>query len=111
MLARRLSYSRQLLCLVVWGLSAAMISSRHNKPHSPETEIKIFRRLSVAAYTAGSLKTVHTQSSHPMDCLYLYMYGCAYTYGCPSECSAEEYYNNSDILCVGRQLSLLCVWL
>ena len=43
-----------MLCLVVWGLSSATVSSWHNKPHSLEREIKSSGR-SAAAYINGGV--------------------------------------------------------
>ena len=61
-------YSKPLLCLVVWGLSSAMPSSWHNKPHSPEREINPPKTECVCKHGGGRWKRSHTQSSHPMDC-------------------------------------------
>ena len=61
-----------LVCLwIVCGLSAATVSSWHNKPHSPEREIENKTPAMtewVCLHGRGNWKRSHTQSSHPVDC-------------------------------------------
>ena len=52
----------------MWGLSSAMVSSRHNKPHSLETEISPPKTKCSCLHGGGHWKRSHTQSSHPMQC-------------------------------------------
>ena len=54
--------------LVVWGLSSAMVSSRYNKLHSLEREIKSSEDRVQLPTWRGHWKRSHKQSSHPMDC-------------------------------------------
>ena len=76
------------------GLSSTMVSSWHNKSHSPGTDIKPSEDWVRLPTCRGNWKWSRTQSSHPMLCT------CTCT--CtdvgvhtrwPSECSAEERYN------------------
>ena len=95
-LLERWGYSKKLLCLVVWGLSAAMVSSWHNKPLSPETEITPSEDGMRLPIGRGNWKRSCTQSSHPMQrtCTCTCT-GVGAHSGWPSQCSAEERYNNN----------------
>ena len=76
-----------------------MVSSWHNKSHSPETEIKPSKD-GVRLPTWQSIwKWSRTQSSHPMQCTCTSTYtGVGAHTGRPSACSTEECYNNWQIV-------------
>ena len=64
----RWGYSTKLLCLVVWGLPSAMVSSGH-KLHSPEREIKPSEDGVQLPTWQGNWKRSHTHSARPVQYL------------------------------------------
>ena len=64
----RWGYSKKLLCLVVWGISSTVVSSWHNKPHSPEREIKPSVDGVQLPTWRRNWNRSGMQSSHPMQC-------------------------------------------
>ena len=86
--------------VVMWGLPSAMVSAWHNKPHSPDTEIKPYEDGVRLPTWRSNWKRLHTQSSRSMQwtctrtCT-VHIPGVGAHTGWASECSAEERLNNN----------------
>ena len=80
-------------CVVMWGLSLAVINSLHHSIHPPKMEINLPKTVCGCPYgRVNTLENGHTYGPHPMECIHQ----CTIVYkGQLPVCSALESYSTN----------------